>query len=168
MTVARTVCVGALAMACLLAPSCSTSSSTTMSSDQPDESSTTTVGESTPDASATIEPEKEESGAESVEPASMLVTGTVVAGPQGPPTPEDESGGVAPLEGARLSVRDSSGAEVASVISGVDGSFSFSVPPGGYEIVPEPVDGMARTAEPQSFDVPLNQPLTLHYDTGVR
>jgi hypothetical protein len=101
------------------------------------------------------------------------IRGVVTAGPvcpvvTDPPGPACED---RPVGGAEIVVTDASGAEVARVESGEDGSFSATVPVAGrYSLAPQPVEGLLGTAA--SVDVFVEDaehpPVVIVYDTGIR
>ena len=101
------------------------------------------------------------------------IRGAVVAGPTcsvvtDPPDPECAD---RPVAGAVLVILDADGDEVARVTSAVDGTFVVALAPGGYRIVPQPVEGLMGTASELDVTVEVGEPpaaLTIVYDTGVR
>jgi hypothetical protein len=101
------------------------------------------------------------------------IRGVVVAGPTcpvvtDPPDPDCADRAVA---GAVLLVLDADGDEAARVTSAADGTFSVALPPGGYRIVPQPVEGLMGTASELDVRVGMGEPpgeLTIAYDTGIR
>ena len=100
------------------------------------------------------------------------VSGYVHAGPtcpvmQDPPEPGCEDRAV---EDARLLVFDETETEMADLRTGIDGTFSVTLSPGRYTLVPQPVQGLLGTAEPQDFVVDAAPVigLDLAYDTGIR
>jgi hypothetical protein len=105
--------------------------------------------------------------------ADQTITGMVTAGPvcpvvSDPPDPECED---RPVARAEIVVRDASGDEVARARSADDGTFSVSVAPGRYELVPQPVEGLMGTAAPVEVTVVEGAPgqrIEIGYDTGIR
>lgn len=102
--------------------------------------------------------------------AEYPLAGYVHAGPtcpvmQDPPDPECADRPVAAL----LLVQDEADT-VGEIRSAADGSFSTLLPAGSYTLVPQPVEGLLGTAEPQPFTVgPDASPeLDIAYDTGIR
>ena len=65
---------------------------------------------------------------------------------------------------------DDAGDEVATTTTGDDGRFRLDLPPGTYDVQPQPVDGLMGTAPPVSVTVDIDQAseVTLSYDTGIR
>jgi len=67
-------------------------------------------------------------------------------------------------------VVNDAGERIAAVTTGDDGRFSVELPPGRYELEPQPVDGLLGTAP--SLDVILTTAypadVTVSYDTGIR
>ncbi len=73
--------------------------------------------------------------------------------------------------GAVLEVVDDSGAQVAKAISGTDGAFQLSLPPGDYRIVPQAVAGLSQAPGPVDVAVRADatpSPVSIPYDTGIR
>ena len=104
---------------------------------------------------------------------TIELRGRVTAGPTCPverdppdPTCEDR-----PVSGAEMVVLDVDGREVTRARSGEDGGFRVDLPPGEYQLVPQPVDGLMGTAPPlevlleTGIDTP---PVEIGYDTGIR
>jgi hypothetical protein len=100
------------------------------------------------------------------------VAGVAVAGPSCPVvTDPPQSGcGDRPVAGATLVIVDDEGDEVVTATTGDDGRFGVDLPPGTYEVQPQPVDGLMGTAPPVSVMVAIGQPaeVTVSYDTGIR
>ena len=67
-------------------------------------------------------------------------------------------------------IRDGSGSQVAVAISGADGSYFVSLPPGDYVVDPQPVSGLLGTAGKQQASVVTGAitDVQLDYDTGIR
>jgi hypothetical protein len=107
-----------------------------------------------------------------VSPTGVGITGQVHAGPTCPVSqPGDPACADRPVSGAVLVVTTAVGAEVARATSAVDGTFSLSLAPGDYILVPQPVSGLMGTAQPIPFRVAGDsapQPLDVSYDTGIR
>jgi hypothetical protein len=106
-------------------------------------------------------------------PAETGVRGVVVAGPTCPvETIPPQSGCEAkPVEGAILLIEDGDGSQVARATSAADGTFQVVLAPGGYRIVPQPVDGLMGTAGASTFRLEVGEPwieLDIAYDTGIR
>lgn len=105
--------------------------------------------------------------------SGILVVGTVHAGPTCPvQRPGDSACADRAVPGAVLVVTTPAGAEVARVTSGADGSFSVSLQPGAYVLVPQPTAGLLGTAPPLPFTVTPSgsspASLDVGYDTGIR
>jgi hypothetical protein len=102
----------------------------------------------------------------------LAVRGVVVAGPTCPVVtdPPDPSCADRPVSGAELIVLTSSGAEVMRATSDADGIFVLHLPPGGYVLEPQPVEGLLGTANPVAFSVDEAgaADLVVSYDTGIR
>jgi hypothetical protein len=99
------------------------------------------------------------------------VSGYAHAGPVCPveQTPPDPACADRPVEGAVILALDESGATVASATTAVDGTFTLSLPPGTYRLVPQPVEGLMGTAAEQ--EVIVSGPVAgidFSYDTGIR
>jgi hypothetical protein len=106
-------------------------------------------------------------------PDATGISGIVLAGPTCPVErdPPDPACADQPVGGAVLLVRDGSGAEVARVTSGADGTFAAELAPGLYRVVPQPVEGLLGTASEMDVEVEADQPrpaLIILYDTGIR
>jgi carboxypeptidase family protein len=105
--------------------------------------------------------------------ADQAITGIVTAGPVCPVVsdPPDPSCEDRPVAGAEIVVRNESGDEVARARTGADGTFSVSVGPGRYELVPQPVEGLMGTAAPVEVTIEEGVPgerIEISYDTGIR
>jgi uncharacterized surface anchored protein len=95
-----------------------------------------------------------------------------VAGPTCPVVTDPPQSGcdARPVHGAELIIVDDTGDQVASLTTGRDGSFSVDLPPGSYQLEPQPVEGLMGTAPEVAFTVTAGVPsnLTVSYDTGIR
>lgn len=103
---------------------------------------------------------------------TYAVSGSAHAGPTCPveTNPPDPACADRPVSGALLVVRNAAGAEVAQVRTSDDGSFSVSLAPGTYTIVPQAVEGLMGTA-PEVSVIVVDGPvadLDIAYDTGIR
>lgn len=100
------------------------------------------------------------------------VRGTVSAGPTCPVETEPPQSGCGdrPVGGAVIRVIDPGGHEVASVTSDEVGEFQFSLPPGRYTLMPEPVEGLMGTAAEQELTVAADgaPDVQISYDMGIR
>ena len=100
------------------------------------------------------------------------IAGVAVAGPVCPVErlPPDPACAPRPVAGAKIVVRDASGAEVASVQTGADGSFFVDVKAGDYVVEPQPAEGLMGGAATQSVEVVDGSAATIQieYDTGIR
>jgi hypothetical protein len=100
------------------------------------------------------------------------IEGIVTAGPTCPVASQPPDPGCAdrPVPGALLLVVDVDGETAAEVVSGDDGRFRVSVAPGEYTFVPQPVEGLLGTAQPQDVVVTGGAVIVLDvgYDTGIR
>ena len=68
-------------------------------------------------------------------------------------------------------VMDEAGESVARVTTADDGSFTVSLAPGSYGLVPQPVEGLLGTAPPVQVTVEEGvrlEPIQISYDTGIR
>jgi len=106
-------------------------------------------------------------------PAGVVVRGTATAGPTCPVVtdPPDPACDDRPVSGAEIVARNEGGDEVTSVRTADDGSFSITLAPGRYELVPQVVDGLMQVAEPVIIVVAAGadpEPVALVYDTGIR
>lgn len=105
-------------------------------------------------------------------PQGLAVSGWVHAGPTCPvvQTPPDPACDDRPVGDAVIVIEDASGAEVARVATGVDGTFLITLPPGIYTFVPQSVEGLLGTA-PEQGVVVVDAAVTgldFAYDTGIR
>jgi hypothetical protein len=103
----------------------------------------------------------------------IVLSGQALAGPTCPVVtdPPDPSCEDRPVAGAVIVVLDGDGAEVARLESDADGNFSIRLPPGSYQLVPRPVEGMMGTAQPVEVELVAGadpEPIVISYDTGIR
>lgn len=108
-----------------------------------------------------------------IEEGSVTVSGHVLAGPTCPVVrvPPDPDCDDRPVPGAVIVVIGTGGEEVARTETDAAGAFSFSLPPGEYELAPQPVEGLLGTAAPVRIAVVDGadpEPVTFAYDTGIR
>ena len=100
------------------------------------------------------------------------IGGLATAGPVCPVerVPPDPACAPRPVVGAKLVIRDSSGKEVATAVTGSDGAFFVELKPGDYVVEPQPVEGLMGTAAAQSASVGDGGPtvVQIDYDTGIR
>jgi hypothetical protein len=101
---------------------------------------------------------------------STGVRGVVRAGPTCPVEQAGQSPCVRSVAGATILALDSSGREVGRAVSDAGGAYVLRLPPGTYEIVPQPVQGLMGVAAKTPVTVPDGTPveLDLQYDTGIR
>jgi len=71
---------------------------------------------------------------------------------------------------AELDVSDEDGDIVATVVSGEDGRYRVSLPPGEYTLIPRSPSSGIPWAEPAPFSVTSGEwtALDVHYDSGIR
>ncbi len=100
------------------------------------------------------------------------IRGVATAGPVCPVerNPPDPSCAPRPVVGATIVIRDGSGSQVAVAISGADGGYLVTLPPGRYVVDPQPVPGLLGTAGKQEITVTAGTfaDVALDYDTGIR
>jgi hypothetical protein len=112
-------------------------------------------------------------------PLTTGVQGQVLAGPTCPVELSDAAlPGAAlpiwacqrPVSGAVLVAFGGSGREVGRAVSDAQGYYFLGLPPGTYQIVPQPVEGLMGTAPPFSVTVTAGTPTLVEvtYDTGIR
>lgn len=104
-------------------------------------------------------------------PPGIEVSATVHAGPTCPveSDPPDPACADRPVAGAHQLILDADGDEVADVTTTPQGTFTVELAPGDYTLVPQPVDGLLGTADPQPFTVGSDPvELDVTYDTGIR
>lgn len=98
------------------------------------------------------------------------IRGIAMAGPVCPVVrPNDPACADRPVPGVTVHVIDATGTEVATVQTDATGTFTIALPAGRYHLVPDPVQGLMRTAS--AADVTVGAGLTtvqLSYDTGIR
>lgn len=108
----------------------------------------------------------------SAAPALGAIEGTVTAGPVCPVERQPPASACADraVVGARIRILDSAGRDVTVAVSGADGSFAITVPPGSYRLVPQPVAGLLGTAPAQEVRVDSGSAarVDVQYDTGIR
>ena len=99
------------------------------------------------------------------------IAGVAVAGPTCPvETVGDPACAPRQVEGATIVASDEAGAEVATVITGLDGSFFLALPAGSYIVTGAPVDGLMGTPDPTTVTVVDGgvAQIQIGYDTGIR
>ena len=100
------------------------------------------------------------------------IRGLATAGPVCPVerVPPDPACAPRPVAGAKVVIRDASGTEVATPVTGSDGAFFVELQPGDYLVEPQPVQGLLGTAAQQSVSVGDGSvtAVQLDYDTGIR
>lgn len=98
------------------------------------------------------------------------IFGTAAAGPTCPvEQPDDPACQPRPVAGATVLIRDATGAEVASAVSGADGTFFVELPAGSYTLFAQPVEGLMGFPEPVPVEVTDGEAtVDLAYDTGIR
>ena len=100
------------------------------------------------------------------------VTGYAHAGPVCPvqQDPPDAACADRPVAGAVLLVVDDAGDVIGDIRTDADGRFESRLPAGNYTLVPQPVEGLLGTAQPQTFTTGrgLAPGVDLAYDTGIR
>lgn len=104
--------------------------------------------------------------------ATFDVSGVALAGPICPveTDPPDPACAPRPVVGAVIEAIDSSDSVQASAVTGIDGTFTLSLPAGDYIIVPQPAEGLMGVASPVEVvvsDSPVDLGV-LEYDTGIR
>lgn len=99
------------------------------------------------------------------------IQGTATAGPVCPveKVPPDPACAPRPVAGAVIVIRAAGGAEVARVQTAADGGYRADLPPGIYDVVPQPAEGLLGTAPTQRVTIGAGVlTLDLAYDTGIR
>lgn len=108
----------------------------------------------------------------SASPALGAIDGTVTAGPVCPVERQPPASACADraVVGAHIRILDSAGRFVMVAVSGADGSFAVTVPPGTYRLVPQPEAGLLGTAPAQEVrvDSGATARVDVRYDTGIR
>lgn len=103
--------------------------------------------------------------------AQSGIQGTATAGPVCPveKIPPDPACAPRPVAGAVIVIRADGGAEVARVRTGADGTYHADLPPGTYDVEPQPAQGVLGTAPAQRVTIGAGVlTLDLAYDTGIR
>lgn len=116
--------------------------------------------------------ESDGSGTATTTGPGYTVSGYAHAGPICPvlQDPPDPACNHRPVPGAVLVVRTAAGATVAEITTRRDGTFTVTLPPGSYTLVPQPVEGLLGTAAEQDLLV-VDAPIVgvdVSYDTGIR
>ena len=99
------------------------------------------------------------------------IAGVVVAGPTCPvETVGDPACAPRQVGGATIVAADEAGNEVATVVSGLDGSFFLAVPAGSYIVTGTMVEGLMGAPDPSTVTVVEGgvAQIQLAYDTGIR
>jgi hypothetical protein len=98
------------------------------------------------------------------------VRGLVTAGPTCPVEQAGQSPCVRAVPGAVIVALDPAGREVGRATTDAAGHYFVALPPGSYQLVTQPVEGLLSKPAPKSvvvMDGPPTQ-LDLEYDTGIR
>jgi hypothetical protein len=108
-------------------------------------------------------------------PDSGIGTGLTIRATAGPicpveSVPPDPSCAHRPVVGARIVIKDGSGATVADGSTGLLGTLDVALPRGDYLVEAAPVEGYMGTPAPTSASVGGEIPVAvdLGYDTGIR
>jgi hypothetical protein len=103
-------------------------------------------------------------------PPGPGIAGLALAGPICPVVqPGGQGCKDRPVVGAEFLIRASDGTVVADVTSDDKGLFTVPVPPGAYQVEPQPVTGLMGTAAKVVVTVGAAfQTVTVTYDTGIR
>jgi hypothetical protein len=102
------------------------------------------------------------------------LVGVATAGPVCPVEriPPDPACAPRPVVGATIAVLDPGGREMASAITGADGTYRVAVPAGSVRVEAAPVTGLMRMPAPIDAVVPAGPGawlrVDLAYDTGIR
>jgi hypothetical protein len=100
------------------------------------------------------------------------IGGAATAGPVCPVerNPPDPACAPRPVAGAVLVITAASGAEVARVTTGADGTFFAELRPGAYVVTPQSANGLMGTPSPEQVTVEdgVTSTIQLAYDTGIR
>jgi hypothetical protein len=101
---------------------------------------------------------------------STGVRGHVLAGPTCPVEMPAQSPCVVSVTGAVIVARDASGNEVGRATTDDAGNYVLLLPPGTYDIVPQPIQWFMGVAPARTVTVTEGAPvqLDLEYDTGIR
>ena len=101
-------------------------------------------------------------------PRGSGIDGQVLIGPACPVVQQGQACPDGPYQ-ATLTVRSSSGLQIAQFQTDAQGYFKIPLVPGSYILHPESPDGVAVAAD-QAFVVETSRytPLTVHYDSGIR
>ncbi|MEO6349668.1 MAG: hypothetical protein ABIP53_03365 [Candidatus Limnocylindrales bacterium] len=106
----------------------------------------------------------------STEPSTVRVV--LTAGPVCPVErdPPDPACAPRPVANATVTLFAADGSEIASTLSGADGTVAFELDAGAYYVVAEPVQGLMGTPEAQAFSIVggTQLGLAMGYDTGIR
>lgn len=94
----------------------------------------------------------------------------MLAAPTCPVEQAEQSRCVRSVSGATILALDAAGHEIGRAVSGAKGAYFLRLPPGTYQIVPQPVQGLMGVAAETTVTVPDGVPvqLDLQYDTGIR
>jgi hypothetical protein len=99
------------------------------------------------------------------------ISGVAVAGPTCPvETVGDPACAPRQVPNATIVVVDAGGADVGSVVTGLDGAFFIALPAGDYTLTGWPVEGLMGTPDPTAVTVTDGAvtEVQLSYDTGIR
>ena len=98
------------------------------------------------------------------------ISGTALAGPTCPvERPGDPACAPRPVAGATILIRDSTGTDVATIVTDASGRFQVALPPGAYTVVGQPVEGLMGNPGPVDVEVAEAEvTVELSYDTGIR
>ena len=101
---------------------------------------------------------------------STGITGIALAGPTCPvEQPGDPACAARPVSGARVVVRDATGADLAAAVTDATGAFFVAVPPGTYTVVAQHAEGFMAEPTPVTVEVTTGvERIELSYDTGIR
>lgn len=99
------------------------------------------------------------------------IGGVATAGPVCPVVkPADPACDPRPVAGAIIIFKDAAGTEVRRVTTDAAGAFFADLPPAGYVVEPQPVEGLLGTPDPTSVVVNdgIASNVNFGYDTGIR
>ncbi len=98
------------------------------------------------------------------------VRGLVLAGPTCPVERPGASPCIRSVSGATLLALDSARHEVGRAVSDTTGAYFLRLPPGTYEMVPQPVEGLMIAPAESTVIVPDGAPAQFNpqYDAGIR